>query len=49
MSDLYYAYHEGINGYRKKNHLKRDGLNFAAKKVAKQAWIYKKQLETCYL
>ena len=48
-ADLYYAYHEGINGYRKKNHLKRDGLDLAARQVAKQAGIYKKQLTSCYL
>lgn len=49
MADLYYAYHEGINGYKKENHLKRDGLDLAARKVAKQASIYKNQLENCYL
>ncbi len=49
MADLYYAYHEGINGYRKKNHLKRDGLDLAARQVAKQAGIYEKQLNSCYL
>ena len=47
IDNLYLAYHEGINGYRKKYYLQRRGLISVSKKVAKLANIYKKQLQLC--
>ena len=47
IQDLYLAYHEGINGYRKQNFRKNKITILASKKVAKIAIRYKKQLEKC--
>ena len=47
IQDLYLAYHEGINGYRKQNFRKNKITILASKKVAKIAMKYKNQLEKC--
>ena len=44
---LYLAYHEGNGGYAKKTYKKKAWLMKVSKKVADQAWRYKKQLEKC--
>ena len=46
-SQLYLAYHEGINGYRNKTYLKNPILLKTAQRVAKQAVLYKHQLKKC--
>ena len=45
--DLYLAYHEGMNGYRKKTYKKKPALLKIAGKVEKQAQIYNGQLSQC--
>lgn len=45
--NLYLAYHEGWNGYRKKNYLKKSWLPPVAKKVQKRMRTYEKQLASC--
>lgn len=44
---LYLAYHEGRGGYARKTYLKKPWLIKVAKKVARQAETYKKQLWRC--
>ena len=44
---LYLAYHEGMNGYRKKTYKKKPALLKIAGKVEKQAQIYNRQLSQC--
>ena len=43
----YLAYHEGMNGYRKKTYKKKTGLLKIASKVDKQSQIYNRQLSKC--
>ena len=43
----YLAYHEGMNGYRKKTYKKKPGLLKIASKVDKQSQIYNRQLSKC--
>lgn len=47
IKDLYLAYHEGINGYRKKNYRKNKITIRAAYKVSKIANKYQSQFKTC--
>ena len=47
ITDLYLAYHEGINGYRNKNYLKSKTTIISASKVSKIAIKYKNQLKDC--
>ena len=44
---LYLAYHEGHGGYEKKSYNKKPWLKKVAKKVARQAGTYSKQLKGC--
>lgn len=44
---LYLAYHEGQGGYKRGTYHKKAWLKKVAKKVSKQSWRYKKQLESC--
>ena len=43
----YLAYHEGMNGYRKKTYKKKPRLLKIASKVDKQSQIYNRQLSKC--
>tara|TARA_B100000315_G_C14509675_1_gene556360 strand:+ start:80 stop:697 length:618 start_codon:yes stop_codon:yes gene_type:complete len=45
--NIYLAYHEGLNGYRKKSFKKKPHLIKTASKVSKQAATYNKQLSKC--
>ena len=45
--NLYLAYHEGINGYARKNYKSKSGLLKSAKQVANKASTFKKQLKKC--
>lgn len=45
--NLYLAYHEGNGGYNRKTYLKKPWLLKVAKKVARKANKYKKQLKNC--
>ncbi len=45
--NLYLAYHEGHGGFLRKSYQKKSWLKKIAKKVYRQAHIYKKQLKTC--
>lgn len=47
VKNLYFAYHEGHAGYRRKNHLKKRWLRQVAKQVDRQAKIFQKQLSVC--
>ncbi len=44
---LYLSYHEGLKGYELKHYQKKLWLKQVAKKVARQAQNYKKQLKYC--
>ncbi|MBF0266218.1 MAG: transglycosylase SLT domain-containing protein [Gammaproteobacteria bacterium] len=45
--EQYLAYHEGHGGYRRKTYLKKKWLVKVADKVARNSWVYKKQLKKC--
>jgi len=45
--NLYLAYHEGINGYARKNYKSKSGLLKSAKQVENKASTFKKQLKKC--
>lgn len=45
--NLYLAYHEGHNGFKKRTYNKKDWLKKVAKNVEKQAINYSKQLNMC--
>ncbi|QPK62789.1 transglycosylase SLT domain-containing protein [Methylomonas sp. LL1] len=45
--NLYLAYHEGHNGYRRQNHQNKRWLLNTAQKVDQRAWMYDAQLATC--
>ena len=45
--NLYLAYHEGINGYARKNYKSKAGLLKSAKQVENKANTFKKQLKKC--
>ena len=45
--NLYLAYHEGWNGYRKKSYLKKSWLPPVARKVQKRMRTYERQLASC--
>ena len=45
--NLYLAYHEGINGYARKNYKSKSGLLKSAKQVGNKASTFKKQLKKC--
>ena len=45
--DLYLAYHEGLAGYKRQNHLKKQWLLSVASKVHTWSLRYKKQLASC--
>lgn len=47
--NLYLAYHEGHNGYRKKRYLQKKWLMQVAAAVAKRAALFHKQLAVCQL
>ncbi len=44
---LYFAYHEGHTGYKRKTYLKKPWLLKVARKVDKRAKIYNRQLKAC--
>ncbi len=44
---LYFAYHEGHGGYKRKSHFKKPWLLKVARKVDKRAKIYNQQLKAC--
>jgi hypothetical protein len=44
---LYLAYHEGINGYRRGNHKRKNWLLNYADKVQQRSHMYKQQLKSC--
>lgn len=45
--NLYLAYHEGINGYKKKNYKKKRWLLDVAKNVKMKSQIYSRQIKKC--
>jgi len=44
---LYLAYHEGIGNYQKGTYRQKEWLVNIAKKVERQAWIYRQQIHKC--
>jgi len=45
--NLYLAYHEGHDGYKRKSYLRKNDLRQIADRVAKRAKLFQKQLTTC--
>lgn len=45
--NLYLAYHEGHNGYRRQHYQNKQWLLNTAQKVSQRAWLYDTQLTSC--